>query len=130
MVGKRVGQYFTSKDLLSFPCKDLKAIDGLWVKYSKGHLGFSVQKDIYIACGGRLDGEYPSDEIWGKFGDRVGWRKNNEWLDYEQLDPSFSFCQGAFPYIGVPSGRRVVWGVTSTFFLRFVLFSRTKTCEL
>lgn len=75
-VGKKLGgDWFTSSnELLNFPCKDLKTIDSLWVKYSSGHFGFSVQKQIYVECGAKLDGKYPGDEIWEKFIDRTGWR--------------------------------------------------------
>ncbi|MDD1469537.1 GUN4 domain-containing protein, partial [Dolichospermum sp. ST_sed5] len=31
----------------NFPCEDLRTIDQLWVKYSDGKFGFSVQKRIY-----------------------------------------------------------------------------------
>jgi len=101
-VGKDEGQYFTSGELLNFPCNALKAIDGLWVKHSNGHFGFSVQKEIYVEClnGSKLDGKYPGDEVWEEFSDRVGWRKNNEWLAYRDLDPSFSSPQGIFPLLG------------------------------
>jgi hypothetical protein len=53
------------------------------VKYSEGRFGFSVQKEIYQELGGTR--EY-DEEIWLKFGDRVGWRKDEEWLKYNQLN--------------------------------------------
>jgi hypothetical protein len=97
-VGKEEGQWFEREDLLNFPCEELLAIDTLWVKYSKGRFGFSVQKKIYVECGAKLDGEYPGDEIWEEFGDRVGWRKDGKWLFYDNLEPSLSSSQGIFPY--------------------------------
>ncbi|MBD2243308.1 GUN4 domain-containing protein [Nostoc sp. FACHB-888] len=72
-VGKEEGDYFTSNELLNFPCTDLRTIDRLWVKYSNGHFGFSVQKEIYLSVGGKADGKY-NEKAWEKFGDRVGWR--------------------------------------------------------
>jgi hypothetical protein len=30
------------------------------------------------------------EKVWEAFGDRVGWRKNNEWLDYSDFDDTFS----------------------------------------
>ncbi|MDK2411293.1 GUN4 domain-containing protein [Aphanizomenon sp. PH219] len=39
------------KSIDSFPCDDLRIIDGLWVKYSNGRFGFSVQKLIVAECG-------------------------------------------------------------------------------
>jgi serine/threonine-protein kinase len=70
------------EDTENFPCEDLRAIDGLWVKYSNGRFGFSVQKRIYQSLGGTR--KYDK-RIWNTFGDRVGWRKNDEWQDYNDL---------------------------------------------
>jgi hypothetical protein len=98
-VGKEDGQWFDPEDLLNFPCEDLKAIDGLWVKYSQGKFGFSVQKQIYMDCGAKLDGKYPGDKIWHRFCDRVGWRKGGNYLNYSNLkaNPSLSPI-GEFPW--------------------------------
>jgi hypothetical protein len=97
-VGKQSGDYFTRKELLNFPCTDLRTIDRLWVKYSQGQFGFSVQKRIYVECGAKLDGEYPGDTIWREFCNRVGWRKGGSVVDYKDLkaNPSFSPA-GEFP---------------------------------
>ncbi|MBP0016279.1 MAG: GUN4 domain-containing protein [Cyanobacteria bacterium SBLK] len=37
----------------NFPCEDLREIDQLWIHYSKGRFGFSVQKRIYQGLGGK-----------------------------------------------------------------------------
>ena len=71
---------YSQKLLLTFPCADLKTIDRLWVQASQGRYGFSVQKEIYVKCGAKLDGNYPGDKIWEKFADRVGWRSGGCWL--------------------------------------------------
>lgn len=81
-VGKEEGQWFDSKDLQTFPCEDLQALDQLWVKYSNGKLGFSVQKQIWEECGSP---EEDYSKNWEKFGDRVGWRKDGDWLGYDKL---------------------------------------------
>jgi len=96
-VGKEEGQWFTREELLNFPCDELLSIDRLWVKHSNGHFGFSVQKQIYRECGAKLDGHYPGDEIWKRFGDRIGWRKDGDWLYYSDLSPSLSSPKGGFP---------------------------------
>lgn len=123
-VGKEEGQWFDIKDLLNFPCEDLKTIDGLWVKYSQSKFGFSVQKQIYAECGAKLDGKYPGDKIWLEFCDRVGWRKDGEYLKYTDLraNPSLSPA-GEFPKFG-----RVGWGWVGGG--GGGLFSRTETCKL
>jgi GUN4-like len=132
-VGKEVGQYLGSDELLSFPCEELRTIDGLWVRYSEGHFGFSVQKSIYVSCGGELDGKYPGGEIWERFGDRVGWRESYRWLNSEQLDPSFLAPQGNLPcrvLFGGVGGVVGIGSVVGRLGWGGCLFSRTKTCEL
>ncbi|MFO5526812.1 MAG: GUN4 domain-containing protein, partial [Cuspidothrix sp.] len=64
------------KSIDNFPCADLRTIDQLWVKYSDGKFGFSVQKRIYQSLGGTKEYRDIEDnwEIWVKFGDKVGWR--------------------------------------------------------
>jgi HTH-type transcriptional regulator/antitoxin HigA len=57
----------------NFPCDDLRTIDQLWVKYSQGRFGFSVQKKIWLEVGGKVD--YDTE---CKLGDRVGWRKGGK----------------------------------------------------
>ncbi|MEG4285312.1 serine/threonine-protein kinase [Microcoleus sp. A006_D1] len=70
----------------NFPCEDLRTIDQLWVKYSDGRFGFSVQKRIHQSLGGT--GELDI-KIWKAFGDLVGWRKNGRLLYYYK-DLTFS----------------------------------------
>lgn len=94
-VGKKEGQWFDSEDLLNFPFEPLKTIDGLWVCYSEGRFGFSVQKKIYEEkCGGISNGKYDSKALL-KFLDEVGWKE----LRYDILSP-----KGHLPLvIGLPS---------------------------
>jgi hypothetical protein len=80
VMDKEEGMWFTSEEILNFPCTDLKTIDYLWVKYSSSKFGLSVQKQIYLECGGKTDGRYPGDKIWYDFCDRLGWGGNNESL--------------------------------------------------
>ncbi|WP_375342016.1 GUN4 domain-containing protein, partial [Okeania sp. SIO3B5] len=40
-----------TEDIDNFPCEDLHTIDQLWVKYSDGKFGFSVQMEIYQILG-------------------------------------------------------------------------------
>lgn len=99
-VGKDEGQWFDAKDLLEFPCEDLRAINQLWVKYSNGKFGFSVQKKIYVECGAELNGEYPGDEIWDEFCDRIGWKRAGEYVEYSDLKFSpASSSTGELPLI-------------------------------
>ncbi|MBK1986113.1 GUN4 domain-containing protein [Sphaerospermopsis aphanizomenoides BCCUSP55] len=54
----------------NFPCVDLRNIDQLWVKYSDGKFGFSVQKRIYQGLGGTRSYDAKIGEA---FEETVGW---------------------------------------------------------
>ena len=108
-VGKEVGQYFEPEELLNFPCDELLAIDRLWVRYSQGRFGFSVQKDIYLSVGGIADGLYHEDAL-EKFGDRVAWRKNDgSWVFIFKYD--ISAPTGHLPFL--PFGRWIEGWISS-----------------
>lgn len=100
-VAGREEEYLDLASIDKFPCEDLRTIDQLWVKYSNGRFGFSVQKRIYQSLGGTR--EY-NREIWERFGDRVGWRKNGDYLYYKNLTFSTKAPEAHLPL-------RCVWGV-------------------
>ena len=87
-VGKDERQWFDPEDFLNFPCEPMRAIDRLWVKHSDGKFGFSVQKEIYLKCGGLPDG-WHHHESFDKFGKEVGWIEDTKCLDvrYETSSP-------------------------------------------
>ncbi len=72
--------YLNIDDIQNLPVDGLRIIDQLWVDYSNGHFGFSVQKQIWLDCGGKI-GEYDIHTYY-KFCDRIGWRKHGDWLHY------------------------------------------------
>ncbi len=74
--------YLEVEDIDKFPCDDLRTINKLWLHYSDGKFGFSIQKEIYESLGGTR--EY-NEEVWKNFGDRVRWRKNSRWVNYSDL---------------------------------------------
>ncbi|MDJ0635399.1 MAG: GUN4 domain-containing protein [Xenococcaceae cyanobacterium MO_188.B29] len=101
--------YLDVSDIEKFPCEDLRIIDRLWVKYSKGKFGFSVQKEIYMKELDKLDRgkelrgeegeqrEYNKEEVWINFGVRVGWIKGGYWLRYSKLTWNLEAPEGQLP---------------------------------
>ncbi|ESA32393.1 signal transduction protein with nacht domain protein [Leptolyngbya sp. Heron Island J] len=89
------------KDLKTFPCQDLQLLDQLWSKFSGGHFGFSIQKDIYVSCGGVPDHQFYA-EAEEKFKSAVNWKKQGHYwpLEFrikgENADPP-----GCLPYQGL-----------------------------
>ncbi|NJR67007.1 MAG: transcriptional regulator, partial [Leptolyngbyaceae cyanobacterium CRU_2_3] len=57
VAGREKQYYLGLEDIREFPCEDLRVIDRLWVQYSNGRFGFSVQKRIWLEVGGWLEGE-------------------------------------------------------------------------
>ena len=126
-VGKDKGQWFDEKDLREFPCDELLAIDRLWVKHSDGLYGFSVQKQIYVECGGKLDYSFPSDETWKKFGDRTAWKSEGNWVNYPEsfFNNNFMSVKGHLPVLGREGEDFRVYG----YFITSFLASRLVKCK-
>jgi eukaryotic-like serine/threonine-protein kinase len=70
--------WLDAKSIELFPCKDLETIDSLWVQASRGRFGFSIQKRVWESVGGQANADW---ETYCRFGDRVGWRINGNWLN-------------------------------------------------
>lgn len=106
-------QYLNLDEVRHFPCKDLRAIDRLWVHFSDGKFGFSVQKRIWVEVGGKLDFGKDSDAAtaaYEKMSDRNGWRINGEYITYRQVTFDASAPEGHLPFRGVINSRRILWG--------------------
>ncbi|MBW4480093.1 MAG: GUN4 domain-containing protein [Tolypothrix brevis GSE-NOS-MK-07-07A] len=104
--GREKEPWLDSESIENFPCTDLRTIDQLWVKYSNGRFGFSVQKRIWESVGKDLE----------KFGDRVGWLKYEKvviekwfglkqqetnkarWLQFDDLTYNLSASKGHLPF--------------------------------
>ena len=86
-----------AEDIQSLSCWDLETIDQLWQKYSEGKFGFSSQLPIYLETGNR-PGKLVSDNAYNVFGDRLGWRTNDDWIIFiENLNYSIDAPKGHFP---------------------------------
>jgi hypothetical protein len=62
--------YFTEVNLFSIA--DLQTIDRLWLTYSEGKFGFSVQRNLWLGVG----------KNWDKFWPKIGWKTGNTWTRY------------------------------------------------
>lgn len=79
--GREQERYLDVESIKTFPCADLRTIDNLWVKYSNGRFGFSVQKRIWESVVRESVELKPGEYYYGmEFPDRVGWRVNYNWL--------------------------------------------------
>ena len=107
-VAKREQQgWLNYESIENFPCTDLRTIDQLWVKYSNGHFGFSVQKRIWLECGGKVD--YETECL---LGDRLGWRKFEGWLEEYEYNYSLDSTQGHLPAVRIQLFARLYPGAS------------------
>ena len=67
---KRKWVYFTEVE--QFPVVDLQTIDRLWLIYSEGKFGFSVQRRLWLSLA----------QNWDKFWPRIAWKDDNIWTRY------------------------------------------------
>lgn len=92
------------EDFQRFPASELRIIDKLWLQYSQGHFGFSIQKQILQSV----------ENNYFKFGDRVGWRQSGAWLSYSQLTFATNAPLGHLPaahltWSGLKRGQSWQW---------------------
>jgi serine/threonine protein kinase len=129
VMGQQDRGYLDDENIEKFPREDLRTINQLWTYYSNDRFGFSVQKRIWIEEGGK-PGVYDY-QVYEKFGDRVGWRVNNNWKLYSELTFSLDAQEGHLPL-----GLGIGWGVGATELVGVesaveveCLFSRVETCK-
>lgn len=76
----------TADDVDNIACDIWMAIDRAWMEASNDRFGWSAQKQIWKALGGRLIYEennyWEFAKIYEKFADRLGWRKPR-WLNLD-----------------------------------------------
>jgi serine/threonine protein kinase len=123
VAGREQEGWLDPESIEKFPCEDLRTIDQLWLKYSDGRFGFSVQKRIYSSLGGTR--EYP-EKAWENFCARVGWRKNNQCLYYTDLTFSEKAPEAHLPAAWCRSKAGEVRGSGWMWWF----FSRVETCRL
>ncbi|MBN3890756.1 MAG: GUN4 domain-containing protein [Nostoc sp. JL31] len=80
VMGKNDWNEVYKQDILNFSCEAFHKLDQLWQQYSHGYFGFSIQQSIWNEIGGQID--YETEK---RLGDRLGWRKEGNWLNYDQL---------------------------------------------
>jgi hypothetical protein len=89
--------YFTEVE--SFPTVDLQTIDLLWLVYSEGKFGYSVQRELWLGMG----------KNWEKLWTVIGWKSGNSWTRYPQgFTWNLSAPRGHLPLSNQLRGVRVI----------------------
>ncbi len=94
---KRGYVYFS--EVNSIPKTDLETLDRLWIAYSQGRFGFSVQARILASINGRYDKLWP----------RIGWKKDGVWTRYpNSFNWSLDAPEGHMPLVNQLRGVRLM----------------------
>ena len=94
---KRGYVYFSEVELI--PSIDLSTLDKLWIVYSRGKFGFTVQAKILGSVGGRYDKLWP----------RIGWKKDGIWTRYPKaFNWSIEAPNGHMPLVNQLRGVRLM----------------------
>jgi hypothetical protein len=97
VAGREKEGWLNVEHIEAFPRKDLRTIDQLWVHYSNNKFGFSIQKKLWLECGGEID-KY-DDEVWKKFAAKVGWYRpqKDDWKTYTKFMNDTKNARKALP---------------------------------
>jgi serine protease Do len=132
------GELIQIKDIENFSCPDLRAMDRLWVKYSNGRFGFSVQKRIYQNLGGPKEF---NGQVLLVYYEAIGWKQKGEkgkWLLYSQITFNTHAPSGHLPVAyGAPycvaqtEGEARRCGERQIEMMKLnIFFSRVETCKV
>jgi hypothetical protein len=78
---------------------DLDSLDRLWVCFSRGRFGFSVQGRLLRACNGR----------WERLWPRIGWKNGSQWTRYPgSFQWSIEAPEGHMPLVNQLRGVRLM----------------------
>lgn len=86
--------WFDKKSLEQFPATDLKTIDRLWLIYSNGKFGFSVQNRIWQSIQRKNSRDATAVK---RFAEKIGWRVENRWVYYQNVCFSPDAPEGHLP---------------------------------
>ncbi|MBD2092556.1 GUN4 domain-containing protein [Microcoleus sp. FACHB-1515] len=102
--GSYISDNLTADDIVNISRKNLSIIDNLWVVYSGGRFGFSVQKQIFeyveendFAYNLLPENDDMDDEALEAFGEAVGWYVNNRWIYRADINYSSRAKVGHLP---------------------------------
>jgi len=94
--------YFSEVE--KFPRADLRCLDTLWLIYSEGKFGYSVQRELWLAQGKDFA------KLWGK----IGWKSGNRWTRYpHEFTWDLSAPRGHLPLSNQLRGSRVLASLLS-----------------
>ncbi len=91
--------YVYYSEVATMPAADLESLDRLWVCYSQGRFGFSVQARLLQVCDGQ----------WERLWPRLGWKQDGTWTRYPgSFTWSLEAPEGHMPLVNQLRGVRLM----------------------
>jgi len=91
--------YVYYSEVPAFPAVDLESLDRLWLVYSQGRFGFTVQLRLLRSLAGRWD------QLWP----RLGWKQGGVWTRYPgSFTWSLTAPEGHLPLVNQLRGVRLM----------------------
>jgi hypothetical protein len=91
--------YVYFSEVATMPAVDLESLDRLWLAYSRGRFGFSIQGRLLAA----VDGQ------WERLWPRLGWKRDGVWTRYPgSFTWSLDAPEGHMPLINQLRGVRLM----------------------
>lgn len=91
--------YVYYSEVPAIPAADLDSLDRLWVCFSRGRFGFSVQGRLLASLGGR----------WDKLWPRLAWKTDGRWTRYPgSFQWSIEAPEGHMPLVNQLRGVRLM----------------------
>ncbi len=101
ILGRKTAAWENKEEIQNFPCEALNTIDKLWIKYSRGRFGFSIQKQIWQEMGGKDDAD---SVTYNQFLEGLGWVVDGSWLAWHEFTFNFNGPLGHLP-MGLARGK-------------------------
>ncbi|GET39919.1 GUN4 domain-containing protein [Microseira wollei] len=95
VLGREQEGWCRQEDISKLPCSVVRKIDQFWVEHSNDKFGFRVQQQIWRNIRGQAD----KFDVY-KLAERIGWRRNNKWLKYDEFTFSLDAKEGHLPSFG------------------------------
>ncbi|MDY7008067.1 MAG: GUN4 domain-containing protein [Cyanobacteriota bacterium] len=94
--------YFSEVD--SIPIPDFQTINTMWLVYSEGKFGYSVQREMWLSVG----------KNWDKLLPKIGWKNGNTWTRYpNEFTWDLSAPKGHLPLSNLLRGVRMFASILS-----------------
>lgn len=123
IAGREAEGWLDYEAIAQFSCDDLNTINQLWMQYSNGRFGFSIQKNIWLDCGRRIDYE---TEL--RMGERVGWYEEG-WKFGDRLNFSLTAPVGHLPNLFLAKRGILLRWIGCVEVMHSALASRFATCS-